>query len=93
VNIKQVGVTENHLRALGVYYGEIKHGTYYYSDPTNPSKLKEEVREWTKNPDYKFVQMLQGTINGYNLNSSDIDYIHIGHGGDHGKNMFHFAPS
>jgi hypothetical protein len=91
MDIKQVGVQENCLRALGVDHGEIKHGTYYYNDPTNPSKVKGEVRYWTKDPGYKFVQTLQGTINGYNLNPSDIDYIHIVHGGDHRKNKFLFA--
>ena len=34
---------------------------------TNPTKVKEEVRYWTKDPVYKFVQMLHGAINGYNL--------------------------
>jgi hypothetical protein len=91
MDIKQVGMTENCLRALGVDHGEIKHRTYYYSDPTNPSKVKEEVRYWTKNPVYEFVQMLQDTINGYNLNPLDIYYIHIFHGRDHGKNKICFA--
>ena len=40
---------------------------------------------------YELVQMLQGTLNGYDLNPSDIDFIHIVHGGDHGKNKFCFA--
>jgi hypothetical protein len=68
MDIKQVGVQENCLLALGIDHGEIKHRTYYYSDPTNPSKVKEEVRYWTKDPVYEFVQTLQGKINGYNLN-------------------------
>jgi hypothetical protein len=88
MDIKQVGVQENHLCALGVDHGVIKHGTYYYCDPTNPSKVKEEVMYCTKDPVYKFVQMLQGIINGNNLNLSDIDYIHIVHGGGHRKNSF-----
>jgi hypothetical protein len=50
MDISKVGVAEKHLRALGVDHGEIKHGTYYYSDPSNPSKVKEEVRYWTKDP-------------------------------------------
>jgi hypothetical protein len=91
MDIPQVGVAEKRLRALGVDHGEIKHGTYYYSDPTNPTKVKEEVRYWSKDPVYEFVQTLQGTLNGYDLNPSDIDFIHIVHGGDHGKNKFCFA--
>jgi hypothetical protein len=91
MDIPQVGVADKRLRALGVNHGEIKHGTYYYSDPTNPTKVKEEVRYWTKDPVYEFVQTLQGTINGYNLNPLDINFIHIVHGGDHGKNKFRFA--
>ena len=91
MNIPQVGVAEKHMRALGIDHGEIKHGTYYYSDTTNPTKVKEEVRYWTKDPVYEFVRMLQGLLNGYDLNPSDVDFTHIIHGGDHGKNKFHFA--
>ena len=91
MDIKQVGVTEIRMRVLGIDHGEIMHGTNYYTDPTNPSKVKEEVRYWTKDPSYEFIQMLQTTINDYNLNPSDVDYIHIVHGGDHGKNKFHFV--
>ncbi len=58
MDIPKVGVAEKHLRALGVDHGEIKHGTYYYSDPSNPSKVKEEVRYWTKDPVYEFIQTL-----------------------------------
>jgi hypothetical protein len=91
MDIPKVGVTENRLCALGVDYGEIKHKTYYYSNPTNPTKVKEEVRYLTKDPIYEFIQTLQCTINGYDLNPLDIDYNHIVHGGDHGKNKFCFA--
>ena len=91
MDIPKVSVAEKHLRALGVDHGEIKHGTYYYSDPSNPSKVKEEVRYWTKDPVYEFIQMLEGLINGYSLSPLEIDYIHIVHGGDHGKNKFRFA--
>ncbi len=91
MDIPKVGVAEKHLRALGVDHGEIKHGTYYYSDPSNPSKVKEEVRYWTKDPVYEFIQTLEGLINGYSLSPLEIDYIHIVHGGDHGKNKFRFA--
>jgi hypothetical protein len=64
---------------------------YYYSDTTNPTKVKEEVRYWSKDPVYEFVQTLQGTLNGFDINPSDIDFIHIVHGGDHGKNKFRFV--
>jgi hypothetical protein len=56
MDIPKVGVAEKHLRALGVDHGEIKHGTYYYTDLSNPSKVKEEVRYWTKDPVYEFIQ-------------------------------------
>ncbi len=91
MDIPKVGVAEKHLRALGFDHGEIKHETYSYSDPSNPSKAKEEVRYWTKDPVYEFIQILKGLINGYSLSPLEIDYIHIVHGGDHGKNKFRFA--
>ena len=91
MDIPQVGVAEKRLHALGDDHGEIKHGAYYYSDPTNPTKVKEEVRYWMKDPIYEFIQMLQGSLNGCDLNPSDINFIHIIHGGDHGKNKFRFA--
>jgi hypothetical protein len=91
MDIPKVGVAEKHLRALGVDHGEIKHRTYYYTDLSNPSKVKEEVRSWTKDPVYEFIQTIEGLINGYSLSPFEIDYIHIVHGGDHGKNKFHFA--
>jgi hypothetical protein len=91
MDIPKVGVAEKHLRALGVDHGEIKHRTYYYADLSNPSKVKEEVRYWTKDPVYEFIQMLEGLINGYSLSPLEIEYIHIVHGGDHGKNKFRFA--
>jgi hypothetical protein len=78
-------------RQLGVDHGEIKHGTYYYSDPSNPSKVKEEVRYWTRILFYEFIQTQEGLINGYSLSPLEIDYIHIVHGGYHGKNKFCFA--
>ena len=65
MDIPQVGVSEKRLRALGIEHGKIKHGTYYYTDPSNPTKVKEEVRYWSKDPVYEFVQPLQGTRNGY----------------------------
>jgi len=58
MDIPKVGVAEKHLRALGVDHGEIKHGTYYYTDLSNPSKVKEEVWYWTKETVYKFNQMI-----------------------------------
>ena len=43
MDIPQVCVTEERLRAVGTSHGEINHGTYYYIDPENPSKVHEEV--------------------------------------------------
>jgi hypothetical protein len=65
--------------------------TTYYTDPSNPTKVKEKVWYWSKDPVYEFVQTLQVTLNGYDINPSDIDFIHIIHGGDHGKDKFRFA--
>jgi hypothetical protein len=90
MDLKPVGVQERCLHALDIDHEEIKLRTFHYSDTTNPSKVKEEIRYWTKDPVYKFVQMLQSIIND-NLNPLDIDYIHIVHGGDHEKNKFCFA--
>jgi hypothetical protein len=87
MDIPKVGVAEKHLHALGVDHGEIKHGTYYFIDLSNPSKVKEEVRYWTKDPVYEFIQ-IEGLINVYSLSPLEIDYIHIVHGGDHGKLLF-----
>jgi len=74
MDILKVGVAEKHLRALGVYHGEIKHETYYYTDLFNPSKVKEEVRYWTKDPVYEFIQTIEGLINGYSLSPLEIDF-------------------
>jgi hypothetical protein len=38
MDIPQIGVAERHLRALGIDHEEIKHGTYYYTDPTTQPK-------------------------------------------------------
>ncbi len=73
MDIPKVGVAEKRLRALGIDHGEIKHGTYYYHDPSNPSKVKEEVRYWTKDPVYEFIQTPEGLINGYSLSPLEID--------------------
>jgi hypothetical protein len=91
MDIPKVGVAKKHIRGLGVDHEEIKHGTYYYTDLSNPGKVKEEVKYWTKDPVYEFIQTIEGLINGYSLNPLEIDYIHIVHGGDHGKNEFHFV--
>jgi len=53
--------------------------------------VKEEVRYWTNDPVYEFIQTIEGLISGYSLSPLEIDYIHIVHGGDHGKNKFCFA--
>lgn len=91
MDVPQICVTEERLRALGTSHGEINHGIYYYIDLENPSKVHEEVRYWTKDPVFEFLQTLEGLINGYSLDPVEIDYIHIVHGGDHGKNKFRFA--
>ena len=91
MDIPKVGVAEKHLCALDIDHGDIKHGTYYYTDLFNPSKVKEAVRYWTKDPVHEFIQTIEGLINGYSLSPLEIDYIHIVHGGDHGKNKFRFV--
>lgn len=91
MDVPQLCVSEHRLRALGIDHGEIKHGVYYYEDPKSPGKAKEEIRYWWKDPVYEFMQTLEGLINGYGLDPSNIDYIHIAHGGDHGKLKFRFA--
>jgi len=41
--------------------------------------VKEEVRCWTKDSVYEFIQTIKGLINGYSLSPLEIDYIHIVH--------------
>ncbi|KAL7528525.1 hypothetical protein ACHAXR_003576, partial [Thalassiosira sp. AJA248-18] len=91
MDIDKVAVSETHLRELGKDHGEIKHGIYHFTDPENPGKVKEEVRFWTKDPVYEFLQAVEGLINGYDLDPLEIEFIHICHGGDHGKEKFRFA--
>ncbi len=38
MDIPKVGVAQKHLRELGVDHGEIKHGTYYYTDLSNQAR-------------------------------------------------------
>ena len=91
MGIQQIGVSETKLRALGADHGEITHGTYHYTDPANPDKVKEEVRYWYKDVVFEFIQAVEGIINGYELDPELIEFIHIAHGGDHGKEKFRFA--
>jgi hypothetical protein len=63
---------------------------YHYSDPKKPTKVKEKVEYWTKDPAFEFIQVLQGIMNGCSVNPKQITSIHIVHGGDHGKEKFRF---
>jgi hypothetical protein len=91
MDLPKVSVEEKRLRRLGADCGLITHGTYHYSDPANPGKVKELVRYWTKDPVVELLQSLQGMVNGYLLHPADIQYIHVVQSGDHGKNKFRFA--
>lgn len=91
MDIPKVSVEEKRLRELGKDCGEITHGVYAFSDPNNPSKVKELVRYWTKDPVHELLQSLEGMMNGHGISPSEIKYIHVVHGGDHGKNKFRFA--
>ena len=44
MGIQKVCVPERRFRELGADHGVITHGTYYYTDPTNPTMVKEQVR-------------------------------------------------
>ena len=91
MDVKRVAVAESRLRELGAGHGEIKHGTYHFSDPKKPGNVKELCRYWTKDPVFEFLQVLEGIINGHGLTPDNIKYIHICHGGDHGKGKFRFG--
>ncbi len=84
-------MSEKQLRMLGSDHGEIKHGIYHYSDPQKPTKVKEKVEYWTKDPAFEFIQVLQDIMNGCSVNTNQITSIHIVHGGDHGKEKFRFC--
>jgi hypothetical protein len=91
MGIQKVCVPERCFRELGADHGVITHGTYNYTDPTNPTAVKEQVRYWTKDPEFEFLQALEGLVNGYLLCPTQIKYIHIATGGDHGKSKFRVA--
>ena len=91
MDVKQIAVSEKQLRMLGSDHGEIKHGVYYYSDPQKPTKVKEKVEYWTKDPAFEFTQLLQGIIGGRSIDPKVIKSINIVHGGDHGKEKFRFC--
>ena len=91
MDLPKVSVEEKRMRRLGADCGLITHGSYHYSDPDNPDKVKELIRYWTKDPVVELLQSLQGLINGYVLHPSDINYIHVVQSGDHGKGKFRFA--
>ena len=76
---------------LGSDHGDIKHGIYYYSDPQKPTKVKEKVEYWMKDPAYEFVQLLQDIISGCSIDPKSIRSINIVHGGDHRKEKFRFC--
>jgi hypothetical protein len=77
MDLPKVSVEEKRMRRLGADCGLITHGSYHYSDPDNPDKVKELIRYWTKDPVVELLQSLQGIINGYALHPSDIKYIHV----------------
>ena len=77
MDLDKVGVAERHLRALGTDHCEIKHGTYLYTDPENPAKVKEEIRYWTKDPVYELIQSVEGLINGYDLDIDKLEFINV----------------
>ncbi len=91
MDIYKVCVPDNRLQLLGVNESEIHHGTYDYADPKKPGQVNERVRYWTKEPVPEFLSSVASLINGYSLNIDEIDFIHVAHGGDHGKAKFRFA--
>ena len=93
MDVKKIAVSEKQLRMLGSDHGEIKHGIYYYSDPQKPTKTREKVQYWTKDPAFEVVQLLQDNISGHSIDPKTIISINIVFGGDHGKKNFAFAPS
>ena len=91
MGIQKVCVPERHFHELGADHGVITHGMYNFTDPTNPTAVKEQVRYWTKDPEFEFLQALEGLVNGYLLCPTQIKYIHIATGRDHGKSKFRAA--
>ena len=91
MDISEVSVPDRRVQQLGTDHGVITCGTYLYSDPTNPNRVKEEVQYWMKDPVYEFLQSVDSLINGWELHPENIKDISIIHGGDHGKQKFRFA--
>ena len=91
MDVSEVSVPDRRVQELGTDHGVITCGTYLYSDPTNPNRVKEEVQYWTKDPVYEFLQSVHSLINGWELHPENIKDISIIHGGDHGKQKFRFA--
>ncbi len=65
MDVKKIAVSKKQLRMLGSDHGEVKHGIYYYSYPQKPTKTREKVEYWTKDPAFEFVQLLQDIISGH----------------------------
>ena len=91
MDIDQVSVSKPHIRALGTDHGEIFHDTYFHKDKDNPKQVKETIRFWVKDTVYEVSESVEGMVVGYHLDPKDIDFIHVCHGGDHGKEKFRFA--
>ena len=43
MDINKVGVNEQRLSSLGQDHSEITHGTFSYTDPDKPRKVKEDI--------------------------------------------------
>ena len=91
MDISEVSVPEWRVRELGTDNGVIICGSYLYSDPTNPNRVKEEVQYWTKDPLFEVLESVHSIINGWKLHPNNVKDISIIHGGDHGKQKFRFA--
>lgn len=91
LDVDKVSVAKDKVQALSEGYGDITHGTYYYTDPNKPGTTAEEVRYWWKDPVIETVASVTGLVNGYNLTPEDISFIHAVYGGDHRKGKFRFC--
>ena len=97
MGIKSVCVEEQKWRDLGKGHGKVYSSTYQWDKEkgkkkgNNKKKRPERVTYWWKDPVDEFLRNLSYVINGNNLNPSEIEFVQVVNGADHGKLKFRFT--